>query len=131
MQSSDFASIFIMSVNPNLKAAREVMQSRASFASLTSRPQRASASSHASSSRITKPLSIRAAASKHKGANRGAIERLIKKLEDPDSVRPRGRPRSLTDEEDEAIVAFVIWKLTRKRFGDDDFDDSKSLRYKR
>ncbi|UPK95062.1 hypothetical protein LCI18_005997 [Fusarium solani-melongenae] len=67
-----------MSVNPNLKAARE-------------------------------PLSIRAAASKHKGANRGAIERLIKKLEDPDSVRPRGRPRSLTDEEDEAIVAFVIW----------------------
>ena len=26
------------------------------------------------------------------------------------------------------IVAFIVWKFTRKRFGDDDFDDGKKLR---
>ncbi|KAF5266817.1 hypothetical protein FOXYS1_2335, partial [Fusarium oxysporum] len=84
----------------NLRAAREVIRSRASFAN---RPQRASSAGK------TKPLSIRAATTKYKASSRSAVDRLAKQLENPDSVRPAGRPRSLTDEEEEAIVAFVIW----------------------
>ncbi|KAJ4175414.1 hypothetical protein NW759_017705, partial [Fusarium solani] len=89
-----------MSAANNLKAAREVIASRARVAN---RPHRAA------SSGITKSISVRAATAKHKASSSSAVDRLIKKLENPDSVRPRGRPRLLTSEEEDAIVAFVTW----------------------
>jgi hypothetical protein len=88
-----------MSAANNLKAAREVIASRARFAN---RPHRVAAG-------VTKPISVRAATAKHKASSSSAVDRLIKKLENPDSVRPPGRPRLLTSEEEDAIVAFVTW----------------------
>ncbi|RYC79011.1 hypothetical protein BFJ63_vAg18112 [Fusarium oxysporum f. sp. narcissi] len=84
----------------NLTAAREVIRSRANFAN---RPHRSS------SVGITKPLSIKAATTKYKASSSSIVDPLVKKLENPDSVRPAGRLRSLTGKEGEAIVAFVIW----------------------
>ncbi|KAG4275408.1 hypothetical protein FPRO04_14394 [Fusarium proliferatum] len=84
----------------SVRAAREVIRSRANFAN---RPQRAS------SAGIRKPLSIRAATTKYRAYSSSAVDRLVKQLENPDFMRSAGRPRSLTDEEEEAVAAFVIW----------------------
>jgi hypothetical protein len=89
-----------MSAVNNVKAARAVIASRARFAN---RPHRAA------SSGIIKPLSVRAATTKYEASSSSAVDRLIKQLENPDSVTPPGRPRLLTDEEEDAIVAFVTW----------------------
>lgn len=91
-----------MPASANLRAAKEVVASRANQA----RAPRRNAASYS-----RKPISIRAACAKHEGASVTSVSRLIKKLENPDSdvSPPRGRPRLLTVEEDEAIVAFVVW----------------------
>jgi DDE superfamily endonuclease len=56
-----------------------------------------------------KPLSVRAAAVRF-NASPSAVQRAISSLQSPDPI-PRwpGRPRALTNEEDEALVAFVLW----------------------
>ncbi|RYP71471.1 hypothetical protein DL769_004696 [Monosporascus sp. CRB-8-3] len=99
VESGSFAPISNITAEANLKAAIEVIRPRASFAN---KPQRTAAS------HITKPISVRAATAKYNISSPAAVDRLVKKLQNPDP-RPRGRPRALTDEEDEAIVAFIIW----------------------
>lgn len=89
-----------MPSNASLKAAREVVQSRARYARGLHR---------SASIATTQPLSLRAAATRHPGSSRTAIQRFVKVLETGNTPRQVGRPRLLTDEEEEAIVAFVIW----------------------
>ncbi|RYP23411.1 hypothetical protein DL765_001116 [Monosporascus sp. GIB2] len=88
-----------MTAEATLKAAREVILSRASFAN---QPQRTAAP------RFTKPIFVRAATAKYNTSTPAAVDRVIKELRNPDP-RPRGRPPAPRDEEDEAIVAFIIW----------------------
>jgi transposase len=57
----------------------------------------------------TKPLSIRDVAARYPGSSSASVQRLVKLLETGDTPRQVGRPRLLTDEEEEAIIAFVIW----------------------
>jgi hypothetical protein len=65
---------------------------------------------------VQKPLSIREAVKRYRGSNRGSIHRVIKQLEAANTLDASelidpliGRPRLLTDEEEEAIVSFIIW----------------------
>ncbi|KAI8654437.1 HTH CENPB-type domain-containing protein [Fusarium keratoplasticum] len=58
---------------------------------------------------MTQPLSLRAASSRHPGSSVASIQRIVTRLETGFTPQQVGRPRVLTDEEDEAIVAFVIW----------------------
>ncbi|OBS17414.1 hypothetical protein FPOA_12063 [Fusarium poae] len=65
---------------------------------------------------LQQPLSVREAAKRYRGSNRGSISRVIKRLEAANTLDASelvdgivGRPRLLTDEEEEAIVSFVIW----------------------
>ncbi|KAJ4050683.1 hypothetical protein NW761_005480 [Fusarium oxysporum] len=92
----------------NLKAAQQVVYSRA--LAQKGRPRDAS-------SGIKAPLSVRAAVKNNAGSNKSSVARIIKLLEAanvPDAAAvafpTMGRPRMLTDEENEAIMAFVIWR---------------------
>ncbi|RKK71295.1 hypothetical protein BFJ69_g11145 [Fusarium oxysporum] len=65
---------------------------------------------------MKKPLSIRDAERQYKGSHKSSIARIIKKLEEAKtadfSLVPepnKGRPRLLSDAEEEAIVYFIIW----------------------
>ncbi|KAJ3453402.1 hypothetical protein MRS44_017649 [Fusarium solani] len=100
MSVAALVSIFIMPSDANLKAAREVVQSRARYARGLHR---------SASIATTQPLSIRAAATRYPGSSSASIHRIVKILETGNTPRQVGRPRLLTDEEEEAIVAFVIW----------------------
>ncbi|KAJ3471937.1 hypothetical protein MRS44_002036 [Fusarium solani] len=84
----------------NLRAAREVVASRARHARGLHRT---------SSAGMTQPLSLRAACSRHPGSSVASIQRIVTRIETGFTPQQVGRPRVLTDEEDEAIVAFVIW----------------------
>ncbi|KAJ4073619.1 hypothetical protein NW761_014215 [Fusarium oxysporum] len=62
----------------------------------------------------TQPLTLRQAEERFPGSKRATIARIMKKLEAANSLNPEdlpddrgGRPRLLTDDEEEAIVAFV------------------------
>ncbi|EHK39755.1 hypothetical protein TRIATDRAFT_288479 [Trichoderma atroviride IMI 206040] len=56
-----------------------------------------------------KPLSIRNAAVKF-NTSPSAVQRALSSLQKPDPIpRSPGRPRSLMNAEDEALVAFVMW----------------------
>jgi hypothetical protein len=59
--------------------------------------------------RLRKAFSVRSAAV-HFNASPSAVQRAISSLMTPDPI-PRwpGRPRALTNEEDEALVAYVMW----------------------
>lgn len=59
--------------------------------------------------RLRKAYSVRSAAA-HFNASPAAVQRAISSLQRPDPI-PRwpGRPWSLTNEEDEALVAYVMW----------------------
>jgi hypothetical protein len=91
----------------NLKAAQAVVLSRARHQKGLSRD----------ASKVSKqPLSLRNAEARHHGSSRATIQRIVKKLEAANSsdlndiaFKTAGRPRILTDEEEEAIVAFVMW----------------------
>ncbi|KAJ4168328.1 hypothetical protein NW754_16762 [Fusarium falciforme] len=89
-----------MPSDANLKAAREVVASRARYARGLHR---------STSAGTTQPLSLRAANARHPGSSFASIQRIVRRLETGSTPRQVGRPRVLTDEEDEAIVAFVIW----------------------
>jgi hypothetical protein len=89
-----------MPSDANLKAAREVVASRARYARGLHR---------STSTGATQPLSLRAANARHPGSSRASIQRIVRRLETRSIAPQVGRPRVLTDEEDEAIVAFVIW----------------------
>ncbi|KAF6517714.1 hypothetical protein HZS61_003275 [Fusarium oxysporum f. sp. conglutinans] len=91
----------------NLNAAQAVVLSRARHQKGLSRD----------ASKVSKqPLSLRNAEARHHGSSRATIQRIVKKLEAANSAdlndiafKTAGRPRILTDEEEEAIVAFVMW----------------------
>ncbi|KAI8410936.1 hypothetical protein FOFC_07530 [Fusarium oxysporum] len=91
----------------NLKAAQEVVHSRS----------RAKRGLFRDASGGTKPpLSLRNAVMNNKGASRATVARIVKRLvaanaADFDELPSPaiGRPRMLTEEQDEAIVAFIIW----------------------
>ncbi|KAM4056426.1 Tc5 transposase DNA-binding domain-containing protein [Hirsutella rhossiliensis] len=87
-----------MTPNDNaLAAARDVIASR--------RPPRAALRRATTPQRT--PLSIRKAAPRYK-VNRGAVERAIRSLENP-FARGQGRPTALTEDEDNALVAYIQW----------------------
>ncbi|KAJ4175517.1 hypothetical protein NW759_17768 [Fusarium solani] len=90
-----------MSAQLNLRAAAEVLRSRAG----ASRARNAA-------SNAKKPLSVRNATKIYKGSSSSSVQRRITQLRDGDVARQPGRPRALTDEEDESLIAFVI--LTQK-----------------
>ncbi|KAG7404146.1 hypothetical protein Forpe1208_v015967 [Fusarium oxysporum f. sp. rapae] len=65
---------------------------------------------------MKKPLSIRDAERQYKGSNKSSIARIVKQLKAAKtadfSLVPEpnnGRPRLLSDAEEEAIVCFIIW----------------------
>lgn len=91
----------------NLKAAQAVVLSRVRHQKGLSRD---------ASARSKKPLTLRAAEGLYHGSSRATIQRIVKKLEVANSADLNdisfgfaGRPKVLTEEEEEAIVAFVIW----------------------
>jgi hypothetical protein len=106
VENKEFVSSLIMSSDANLKAAQQVVYSRA----LAQRGR-----SCDTSGGIKPLLSIRAADKNNAGSNKSSVARIIKLLETADAsdaadvaFPTMGLPRMLTDE-DEAIVAFVIW----------------------
>ncbi|RKK60603.1 hypothetical protein BFJ69_g17208 [Fusarium oxysporum] len=87
----------------NLRAAQAVVSSRLRLQSGRSRD-------------AARPLSLRQAEDRFRGSKRASIARIVKKLEAANTLsiedlpdQRGGRPRLLTEEEEEAIVAFVIW----------------------
>ncbi|PCD21933.1 hypothetical protein AU210_015736 [Fusarium oxysporum f. sp. radicis-cucumerinum] len=87
----------------NLRAAQAVVSSRLRLQSGRSRD-------------AARPLTLRQAEDRFRGSKRATIARIVKKLEAANTLRVEdlpdqqgGRPRLLTEEEEEAIVAFVIW----------------------
>ena len=91
----------------NLKAAQAVVSSRIRSKRGLSRHAR---------NGTNRPLSLREAEKRYPGSKHTTIGRIAKKLEAANTLnisevpdRRIGRPRLLTDEEDEAIVAFVVW----------------------
>ncbi|KAJ0135138.1 Inversin-A [Fusarium oxysporum f. sp. albedinis] len=96
-----------MPLNANIRAAQAVVSSRQRLQKGLSRD---------ASKLIKKPLSIRDAERQYKGANKSSIARIVKQLEAAKtadfSLVPEpnnGRPRLLSDAEEEAIVCFIIW----------------------
>ncbi|KAF4331878.1 hypothetical protein FBEOM_14340, partial [Fusarium beomiforme] len=96
-----------MPLNPNIRAAQAVVSSRQRLQKSLSRD---------ASNGPKKPLSIRDAERQYKGSNKSSIARIVKQLEDGKtadfSIVPKpnkGRPRLLSDDEEEAIVSFIIW----------------------
>ncbi|KAM0245825.1 hypothetical protein ACHAP5_005144 [Fusarium lateritium] len=97
----------------NVKAAQAVITSRQRFQRGLTRD---------ASSSTKQPLSLREAQARYPGSNRASIDRVIKRLEAANTLNYSevteariGRPKQLTDEEEEGVVAFVIW---RKRSGE-------------
>ncbi|KAH6954027.1 hypothetical protein BKA56DRAFT_235215 [Ilyonectria sp. MPI-CAGE-AT-0026] len=86
-----------MPVSANLRAAQEVLRSRA-----------AATSARNAASTSKKPISIRAATALYKSSSPAAVHRLIRKIESDDIPAQPGRPCVLIDDEDEALVAFVV-----------------------
>jgi hypothetical protein len=107
VKRAQIVSNLIMPSQANLKAAQAVVLSRARHQKGLSRD----------ASKVSKqPLSLRNAEARHHGSSRATIQRIVKKLEAANSsdlndiaFKTAGRPRILTDEEEEAIVAFVMW----------------------
>ncbi|CAJ0541117.1 Ff.00g078900.m01.CDS01 [Fusarium sp. VM40] len=96
----------------NVKAAQAVIASRQRFQKSLTR----------GTSSTKQPLSLREAATRYPGATRASIDRIVKRLEAANTLDyseltevPRGRRRQLTDDDEEGVVAFVIW---RKRSGE-------------
>ncbi|KAI8416479.1 hypothetical protein FOFC_02789 [Fusarium oxysporum] len=92
-----------MHSSANLRAAQAVVSSRLRLQSGRSRD-------------AARPLSLRQAEDRFRGSKRASIARIVKKLEAANTLsiedlpdQRGGRPRLLTEEEEEAIVAFVIW----------------------
>ncbi|KAJ4076066.1 hypothetical protein NW760_015396 [Fusarium oxysporum] len=92
-----------MHSSANLRAAQAVVSSRLRLQSGRSRD-------------AARPLTLRQAEDRFRGSKRATIARIVKKLEAANTLRVEdlpdqqgGRPRLLTEEEEEAIVAFVIW----------------------
>ncbi|KAG8672715.1 hypothetical protein FPOAC1_006000 [Fusarium poae] len=91
----------------NLRAAQAVVLSRQRLRRGLNRD---------AAGRRKKPLTLRAAEARYAGSARASIGRIFKRLEAAntvdyeDVVDPKmGRPRQLTDEEEEAIVCYIIW----------------------
>ncbi|KAL3587673.1 hypothetical protein FPOAC2_13571 [Fusarium poae] len=91
----------------NLRAAQAVVLSRQRLRRGLNRD---------AAGRRKKPLTLRAAEARYAGSARASISRIVKRLEAAntvdyeDVVDPKmGRPRQLTDEEEEAIVYYIIW----------------------
>jgi hypothetical protein len=89
---------------PNLKAAQAVISSRLRIKRGLARGA------------VKKPLTLRDAEARYAGSARASIGRIVRKLEAANSldykdiIDPKiGRPRQLTDEEEEAIVNYIIW----------------------
>ncbi|KAM0347375.1 hypothetical protein ACHAPU_004895 [Fusarium lateritium] len=98
---------------PNIKAAQAVVSSRQRVQKGLSRDASNSTSS---------PLSLREAEARYPGSKRMTIDRIVKKLEaaktlnfDEVAETRLGRPKQLTDEDEEGVLAFVMW---RKRSGE-------------
>ncbi|KAG7403395.1 hypothetical protein Forpe1208_v016484 [Fusarium oxysporum f. sp. rapae] len=96
-----------MPLNANIRAAQAVVSSRQRLQKGLSRD---------ASKLMKKPLSIRDAERQYKGSNKSSIARIVKQLEAAKtadfSLVPEpnnGRPRLLSDAEEEAIVCFIIW----------------------
>jgi hypothetical protein len=96
-----------MPSDPNLKAAQAVVISRQRLQKGLSRD---------ASNGSKKPLSLRDAEQRYPGSKKSSIARIIKKLEEANTIdfeqvcEPvMGRPRLLSDDEEEAIVSFIIW----------------------
>ncbi|KAG7420443.1 hypothetical protein Forpi1262_v016178 [Fusarium oxysporum f. sp. raphani] len=92
---------------PNIKAAQAVVISRQRLQKGLSRD---------ASNGPKKALSLRDAERRYPGSKRPSIARIIKQLEAANTldyelvIQPNmGRPRLLSDDEDEAIVSFVMW----------------------
>jgi hypothetical protein len=92
---------------PNIKAAQAVVISRQRLQKGLSRD---------TSNGPKKALSLRDAERRYPGSKRPSIARIIKQLEAANTldyelvIQPNmGRPRLLSDDEDEAIVSFVMW----------------------
>ncbi|KAL6407520.1 hypothetical protein AUP68_08539 [Ilyonectria robusta] len=83
---------------------KQIQGNKAAQAILTSRGRNTSLRSG------TKPLSLRAAARLY-NVSTSEVFRQLKRLEDGshDTNRPRGRPRALSEAEDDALVAYVMW----------------------
>ncbi|CAF3496705.1 unnamed protein product [Fusarium graminearum] len=89
---------------------------RAAQAVVLSRQRRRRGLNRDAAGRLKKPLTLRAAEARYAGSARASIGRIVKRLEAAntvdyeDVVDPKmGRPRQLTDEEEEAIVCYIIW----------------------
>jgi hypothetical protein len=102
-----FLSTCIMPSIPNIKAAQAVVISRQRLQKGLSRD---------TSNGPKKALSLRDAERRYPGSKRPSIARIIKQLEAANTldyelvIQPNmGRPRLLSDDEDEAIVSFVMW----------------------
>jgi hypothetical protein len=100
-------SSFIMPTDANLKAARAVVLSRQRLQKGLSRD---------AAGPPKKPLSFRDAEAQYPGSSRASIARIVKRLEAADTVdyddvaEPKiGRPRMLTEAEEEAIVTYIMW----------------------
>jgi hypothetical protein len=121
----------------NLRAAQAVVLSRQRLRRGLNRD---------AAGRRKKPLTLRAAEARYAGSARASIGRIVKRLEAAntvdyeDVVDPKmGRPRQLTDEEEEAIVCYIILRRRRdpdarpvskmwySRFRDDHPELAKSI----
>ncbi|KAM5358512.1 hypothetical protein ACJA88_015339 [Fusarium oxysporum] len=96
-----------MPSDPNLKAARAVVLSRQRLQKGLSRD---------ASNGLKKALTLRDAECQYPGSKKLSIARIVKRLEEANTLdfeqvsEPnKGRPRLLSDEEEEAIVSFIIW----------------------
>ncbi|KJZ68483.1 hypothetical protein HIM_10909 [Hirsutella minnesotensis 3608] len=82
---------------PAIRAAGVVIAARKT----AQRPRRATTTP-------TKPISIRAAAAMY-GISPAAVQRAIARLSTPETPRVIGRPPIFSDDEDEAIAAYIVW----------------------
>ncbi|KAG7402830.1 hypothetical protein Forpe1208_v016802 [Fusarium oxysporum f. sp. rapae] len=96
-----------MPLDANVRAAQAVVSSRQRLQKGLSRD---------AANVMRKPLLIRDAERQYKGSHKSSIARIVKKLEEAKtadfSLVPepnKGRPRLLSDAEEEAIVCFIIW----------------------
>jgi hypothetical protein len=91
-----------MHSSANLRAAQAIVSARQRLQSGRSRD-------------AARPLSLRQAEERFRGSKRATIARIVKKLEAANTLKVEdlpdqqgGRPRLLTEEEEEAIVAFDV-----------------------
>ncbi|KAI7771374.1 hypothetical protein LZL87_013873 [Fusarium oxysporum] len=96
-----------MPSDPNLKTAQAVVLSRQRLEKGLSRD---------TSNGSKKALSLRDAERRYPGSKKSSIAYIIKQLEDADTLDfeqvfepARGRLRLLLDDEEEAVVCFIIW----------------------